>query len=69
MGVFDEDVGSTLFFDRRSLRRFSEAQQRAATQLTPEQPDEEPLVCVATKRIRLTPLSVLPGSGYRRAPS
>ena len=54
-GRYDEDVGSTLFFDRAALKRIADAQSREAAELSLKQADEEALVCVTSKRIRLEP--------------
>ena len=52
-GRFEEDLGSTLFFDRSSLKRVADAQRREVRDLVLERTDEKPLVCVATKRLCL----------------
>jgi hypothetical protein len=54
-GRFREDLGSTLFFDRSSLKTIADAQTREARDLVLEETDEEPLVCVTTKRLCLHP--------------
>ena len=52
-GSFDEDVGSTLLFDRASLKRMAEREELEAKELTLRATDEEqPLVCISTKRLR-----------------
>ena len=54
-GTFDEDIGSTLLFDRASLKRMAEAEVREASDLTMQSTaDEQPLACVTTKRLRLS---------------
>lgn len=54
-GTYDEDIGSTMVFDRASLKRMANAQSREARELTPQDAAEEerPLMCVTTKRLRL----------------
>lgn len=56
-GTYDEDVGSTLLFDRASLKRTAESHERALRDLIFEEPQsgDEPLVCVTAKRLRLHP--------------
>lgn len=55
-GTFDEDVGSTMLFDRSSLKRLADAQVRESRDLTLAPTNsEQPLVCVTTKRLRLAP--------------
>ena len=55
-GTYDEDIGSTLVFDRSKLKRAAEAHDRALRDLVFEEAnDEQPLVCVTTKRLRLRP--------------
>jgi len=56
-GTYDEDVGSTLLFDRASLKRTAESHERALRDLIFEEPrpGDEPLVCVTAKRLRLRP--------------
>ena len=55
-GTYDEDIGSTLVFDRSKLKRAAEAHDRALRDLVFEETnDEQPLVCVTTKRLRLRP--------------
>lgn len=56
-GTFDEDVGSTMIFDRGSLKRLTDAHLHETRDLTlAPNGSEEPLVCVTTKRLKLTPL-------------
>lgn len=55
-GTYDEEIGSCLFFDRDSLKRISDAQRREARDLEIQQTaDEQPLVRITTKRLRLEP--------------
>ena len=55
-GTYEEDVGSTLVFDRSKLKRAAEAHDRALRDLVFEDADaEQPLVCVTAKRLRLRP--------------
>ena len=55
-GTYEEDIGSTLIFDRSKLKRAAEAHDRALRDLVFEETnDEQPLVCVTTKRLRLRP--------------
>jgi hypothetical protein len=52
-GSFDEDIGSTLLFDRRALKRMAETEELEAKELTLQPADtEHPLVCITTKRLR-----------------
>ena len=48
-GQYDEDVGSTLVFDRASLKRTVERQAPSAH----PQSSRDALLCVTTKRIKL----------------
>ena len=56
-GTYEEDIGSTLIFDRSKLKRAAEAHDRALRDLVFEEAEDEqrPLVCVTTKRLRLRP--------------
>ena len=56
-GTYEEDIGSTLIFDRSKLKRAAEAHDRALRDLVFEEVEDEqrPLVCVTTKRLRLRP--------------
>ena len=56
-GTYEEDIGSTLIFDRSKLKRAAEAHDRALRDLVFEEIEDEqrPLVCVTTKRLRLRP--------------
>ena len=56
-GTYEEDIGSTLIFDRTKLKRAAEAHDRALRDLVFEEADDEqrPLVCVTTRRLRLRP--------------
>ena len=56
-GTFDEDIGSTMLFDRGSLKRLADAHMHETRDLALAPTDgEEPLVCITTKRLRLTTL-------------
>ena len=52
---FDEDLGSTLYFDRGSLKRAADAedQEAAELELDGSASRETPLVCVTSKRLRI----------------
>jgi hypothetical protein len=52
--TFDDDVGSTLFFDRAALKRVADAQDRSLSELRVLPVDERPLTCVTSKRLRLS---------------
>ena len=52
-GAFDEDLGSTLFFDRAALKRIADSQSSEVSTLTLAAEQEEPLVCVTSKRLRV----------------
>ena len=54
---FDEDLGSTLYFDRSSLKRAADAEEHEAAELELEgSADRDPsLVCVTSKRLRIGP--------------
>ena len=55
-GTYDEDIGSTMIFDRALLKRMADAQNREAKELTSQDAGEEdPLLCVTTKRLRVKP--------------
>ena len=54
-GIFDEDVGSTMFFDRAKLKRTADAQTRETNALSLAPSDEAPpLVAITAKRLRVT---------------
>ena len=54
--TFDDDIGSTLAFNRASLKRLAGTSAREGRGLVLERrSDENPLVCVTSKRLRLTP--------------
>ena len=53
-GQFDEDIGSTLLFDKQTLKRAADAQDRVSRDLTLERTDEEPLVCITSRRLALS---------------
>ena len=50
---WDDDIGSTLYFDRAKLKRVADAQDRELSELTMRQSEEQPLACVTSKRLRL----------------
>lgn len=55
-GTFDDDIGSTLFFDRNALKRASdvEAYEVSNVATAPPASDHTPeLVCITTKRLKL----------------
>ena len=51
--VYDEDIGSTMYFDRAALDRVAETAQREVRELRIYPNDEKPLVAVTSKRLRL----------------
>ena len=51
---WDDDVGSTMYFDRAALKRIEEAHQREVRELTLDfGADEDPLECVTSRRLRV----------------
>ena len=50
---WDDDIGSTLYFERAKLKRVADAQDRELSELTMRQSEEQPLACVTSKRLRL----------------
>ena len=53
VGEYDEDIGSTLYFDRSRLQQVADGQDRALNELR-ERPadDEQALVAVSSKRLK-----------------
>ena len=53
--AFDEDIGSTMFFNCSSLKRVADVKEREASDLTllRQEKLEDPLVCVTSKRLCL----------------
>lgn len=51
-GEYDDDLGSTMYFDRASLQRVEQTHRREVSELSLTPHDEEPLVCMTSKRLR-----------------
>ena len=61
IGTVDEDLGSTMVFDREALKRIADRRDAEVDDLGAGEGDggaaalEDPLVAVTTKRIRIAP--------------